>query len=66
MLQFISNIKQDEVSISQAIDHNRTFYGLFGGSWTFAISGSSLNVMGFPSNYEPSPHQDMNWLVPKE
>ena len=58
---FISNVKQDEDSISKALGYNTHYYGMFGATWVFAFAKDFFAVQEqsdtYGVNYEAFKHE---------
>ena len=64
---FILNVKQDEVSVSNAVGHCKDMYGTFGRNWIFSLSHVYDQYRHDASNnFEDFPHEGMGYLVPRE
>ena len=57
---FISNVKQDEESIKNALGYARGYYGIFGYTWLFMMmpgdEQNTFDLRGANENYETYPY----------
>ena len=65
-MQTLSNVKQNEYDISQALFHDPQWYGSFGDSPVFILGRYAFNHTYDMCNFEDTPYEDMDSCLAPE